>query len=231
MNALERAYVLHAKPYGETSAILDLFTAESGRFNAVLRGVRSPKSQKRACMQPFTPILITFGGRGELQSINSIEAESGSCHLVGVALYSGFYLNELLSRLLPKFDAVPELFAHYEQVLSQLNSSELEIRLREFELHLLQEIGFRIEYEAEGEPLRLDRYYQFQVEEGFVLAPSLKINPNLLFLGEHLLKLEQQDWSDPLTKKTAKRLCRMALHPHLGGRPLNSSTYFATSRG
>lgn len=100
MEGWQRAFVLHSRPWSETSLVLDVFTEESGRVRLVAKGARSKRSNLKGALQPFTPLLLRFGGRGEVKTLRSAEAVSLALPLSGITLYSGLYINELVSRVL-----------------------------------------------------------------------------------------------------------------------------------
>lgn len=97
MDGWQRAFVLHSRPWSETSLMLDVFTEESGRVRLVAKGARSKRSNLKGALQPFTPLLVRFGGRGEVKTLRSAEAVSLALPLSGITLYSGLYVNELIS--------------------------------------------------------------------------------------------------------------------------------------
>lgn len=110
MEGWQRAFVLHSRPWSETSLMLDVFTEESGRVRLVAKGARSKRSTLKSALQPFTPLLLRFGGRGEVKTLRSAEAVSLALPLSGITLYSGLYINELLSRVLEYETRFSELF-------------------------------------------------------------------------------------------------------------------------
>ena len=99
MDGWERAFVLHGRPYSETSLMLDLFTEGHGRVRLLAKGARSRRSNLKGCLQPFT-LLVRWGGRGEVKTLRNAEAVSLGLPLSGMMLYSGLYVNELLARVL-----------------------------------------------------------------------------------------------------------------------------------
>lgn len=111
MEGWQRAFVLHSRPWSETSLMLDVFTEESGRVRLVAKGARSKRSTLKGALQPFTPLLLRFGGRGEVKTLRSAEAVSLALPLSGITLYSGLYINELLSRVLEYETRFSELFS------------------------------------------------------------------------------------------------------------------------
>ena len=145
------AYVLHKRPFRETSVLVDLFCKEQGRVRAVARGARSKHGAKRLYLEPFTPLMVAWGGRSELKTlVRSESAAQTTASLSGSILYVGLYINELLMRLLAEGDAHEYLFQKYTDLLEGLansslgSGSNLETLLRVFELILLEEIGYAL---------------------------------------------------------------------------------------
>ena len=219
------AFVLHSRPYKETSALVDFFTPE-GRLRAVLRGARGKVG---SLARPFAPLELELRGRGELENVGRLEA-SGIAHwLQGQTLYSGMYLNELLLRLLPAEDPHPALFQHYALTLQALAANPpLEPLLRAFEWRLLDELGygFALDIDITGQPIAVDGLYRLRPDAG--LESVAQLQPGL-FQGADLLAMAEADWTSPGALAAAKRLMRQALAPHLGGRPLVSRELFRKS--
>ncbi|KAF1061377.1 MAG: DNA repair protein RecO [Pseudomonas citronellolis] len=217
-----RAFVLHSRPYKETSALVDFLTPE-GRLRAVLRGARGKSG---ALARPFVPIEAEFRGRGELKTVGRLEPAGIPNLLGGEALFSGLYLNELLIRLLPAEVAHAELFEHYQATLPLLAAGRpLEPLLRAFEWRLLDELGygFALDHDLLGEPIAPGGVYRLQPDAG--LEPVASLQPGT-FHGADLLAMAEADWTAPGALAAAKRLMRQALAPHLGGRPLVSRELF-----
>lgn len=120
MDGWQRAFVLHSRPWSETSLMLDVFTEESGRVRLVAKGARSKRSNLKGALQPFTPLLVRFGGRGEVKTLRSAEAVSLALPLSGITLYSGLYVNELISRVLEHETRFSELFFDYLHCIQAL---------------------------------------------------------------------------------------------------------------
>lgn len=171
---LQTAYVLHTRPYRDTSLLVDFFTPEFGRVAAVARGVRQRKGGKRALLNPFNRLLISWQGKQSLKLLTASEMDGPGCFLAGAQLYSGFYLNELLVRLLPEMDAHARVFFDYQQSLQLLQSgAELEPLLRCFEFNVLQELGYAINFATDaysGAAISTDEVYRFDSQAGFYLA-------------------------------------------------------------
>ncbi|WP_263260753.1 DNA repair protein RecO [Pseudomonas sp. RIT-PI-S] len=216
------AYVLHSRPYRETSALVDFFTP-AGRVRGVLRGARGKAG---SLARPFVPLAVEFRGKGELRSVGRLESAGASPWLVGEALFSGLYLNELLVRLLPLEDAHPGLYEHYSLTLEALALGRpLEPLLRAFEWCLLDELGyaFALDQDSRGNPVVNDGLYRLRAEEG--LERVVSFAPGL-FNGADLLAMAAADWAAAGALLAAKRLMRQALAVHLGGKPLMSRELF-----
>ncbi|HEX5342761.1 MAG TPA: DNA repair protein RecO, partial [Duganella sp.] len=136
------AFVLHSYPYKETSLIIDLFTRDFGRVALIAKGAKRPHSQLRGVLQTFQPLSSSWVGKSELRTLTDAEWVGGMLPLEKTALLCGFYLNELLVKLLARDDAHPALFDHYVSTLNQLAHNEpAPIVLRKFERALLKETG------------------------------------------------------------------------------------------
>lgn len=216
------AFVLHSKPYRETSALLDLLTPH-GRFRAVLRGARTKVG---TVARPFMPLEISLLGRGELKTIKQIEAIHSPYLLQGRNLFSGLYINELLVRLLPLEDAYPVLFTYYQQVLSALSVQvHIEPLLRGFEWNLLSELGygFSLTTTGEGRAILPERFYIYKTDYGLEEIVFLQAGA---FIGQDLLAIAEGNWHLSTTLLAAKRLMRQVLAIHLQGKPLVSRELF-----
>lgn len=224
--ALQPAYILHSRAYRETSALLDVFTIEYGRVSLVAKGVRTQQSKIRSLLQPFVPLLISFQGKSELMTMTTVEPNGIPLWLKGDCLLSGFYLNELLCRLLQKSDPHPVLYAMYEQTLLELRGNVLAQKtLRLFEKKLLDELGYGLPLQEDfstGNALQPDAYYQYVPEQGFKQCEE----GAALFIGKHLIALHHEQLQEEDVLRDAKRLMRMVLRPLLGEMPLNSRKLF-----
>ena len=165
---LQAAYLLHYTPWRDTSFIVDLFTLEHGRLGLVARGARSAKPRTRALYQPFRPLLVSWVGGGELRTLTGIEESGAALPLAGASLASGYYVNELVLRLLGKEQPQPELFAHYALALAELADAaagaSVEATLRRFELQLLETIGVLPDLARctpDGSEVEPERRYRF----------------------------------------------------------------------
>ncbi|SFN64809.1 DNA repair protein RecO [Xenorhabdus japonica] len=228
MDGWQRAFVLHGRPYSETSLLLDVFTENEGRIRILAKGARSRRSNLKGCLQPFTPLLIRWSGRGEIKTLRDAEPISLALPLSGSVLYSGLYVNELLSRVLEQGTAYPALFFDYLQCLQILAASEYtpEYALRRLELALLTNMGYGVDYlhcAGSGEPVADTMTYRYREEKGFIA--SLVVD-QYSFTGYELKALAIGKFPDHRTLKAAKRFTRIALKPYLGGKPLKSRELF-----
>ncbi len=231
--SLQSAYVLHSRPYRDTSLLVEIFTHDFGRIGLVARGVRTTKSRYASLLQPFTPLLLSWSGQGELPTLNGAEAAGVAPRLKGDLILSGFYLNELLMRLLQRGDAHPELFETYITSLASLaEQAEQEPILRQFEHRLLQEIGYGLILDHDvktGERVNPDARYHFLPERGPITSTG-QDEGGMIVQGRTLLAIARDDYSQPEVRQEAKRLMRAALAVHLGDRPLKSRELFQQQR-
>ncbi|WP_341503245.1 DNA repair protein RecO [Gallaecimonas sp. GXIMD4217] len=220
------AYVLHRRPYQDDAALAELLLDNDSRVGVVVRGMAAKKSDKRAAMQPFVRLELSLAGKGELKSARQLEVRR-HWPLAGTALYAGFYLNEILIRLLARDTEAEGLFTLYEQTLAALLTEPVEPVLRRFELSLLHRLGYGIDLwrDAQGAPLAEDGRYTLVADAGLVAQPS---GP---FLGAEVLALAQGHWHRSEVLRAAKGLCRMLLSPHLGDKPLKSRELFRLAGG
>ncbi|MBS1214003.1 MAG: repair protein RecO [Proteobacteria bacterium] len=223
---LEESFVLHRRPYRESSLLVDIFSRQRGVLRVLAKGARRSKGGRTALLQPFVPLNISWAGNAELPILSGAESLSGACRLGGTALYCGFYLNELLLRLLPAHDPHPELFQFYGESLRHLESAErLDETLRFFELSLLEEIGYGLALDQDvvtGVAIEADKHYVYRVDEG---ARESAPGPDTL-RGSTLLGLRQRQLAGASELREAKRLMRMVLGHYLGNRPLKSRELF-----
>lgn len=228
---LQPAWLLHSRPYRDSSQLLDVFTLDHGRLGLVARGVhrRSRGGSIGALLQAFRPLLLSFGGRGELLQLHAVEAPSASLPLAAERLFSGLYLNELLVRLLQRHDPHPELFAAYGTALEALAGSEPPgPPLRHFERQLLDTLGYHLQPDVDassGNTVRPDASYRFHPETGLWPAGVAEPGPEPVFEGRHLLAIARGNYAGEHAS-AARALLRQALAVHLGDRPLRSRELF-----
>jgi len=227
--SLQPAYVLHQRPYRETSLLLEVFSLEHGRVGMVARGVRRAKSPLGPLLQAFRPLLLSWSGRGELMSLAGAEGGGSPPRLEGRGLLSAFYVNELIMRLLHRSDPHPELYHAYESTLQGLAGPEdQEAILRVFEKRLLETLGYGLSLDADavtGEPLMSGRSYRYLADQGPVSEAQGGMG-GVLLDGEALLALKREVLDSPNLLAQAKRLMRYVLGTYLGDKPLASRELF-----
>lgn len=224
-------YVLHARDYRDTSLIVELLTEHGERLSAVARGARSSRRgvSQRSLLQPFQPLWVELGGSGELKVLKHAEPRAGALPLQRQGLFSGLYVNELLCRLLHRSDPHPDLYVEYERVLPQLlELDRLDIALRYFELRLLESLGYGLDLtaDANGEAVAAELFYRFDAGRGFIPVASDLAHT---FSGRALLEFVAGSYTAE-ARRTLKWLCRAALLPHLGDKPLRSRALFAVEK-
>ncbi|MDB5920185.1 MAG: repair protein RecO [Massilia sp.] len=226
------SFVLHSYPYKETSLIVDMFTREFGRVGLVAKGAKRPHSKLRGVLQTFQPLSSSWSGRAELRTLIDAEWVGGMLPLERTALLCGFYLNELLVKLIARDDPHPLLFDQYVATLNQLAHNEpAQIVLRKFEMALLKEIGVAADLgrcagsgksagNTAGDPVQRGVEYVVDPERGPRVAQVSDTWPAVD--GQTLLDMERGDYTDPLTQLQSKQLMRFLLAHQLGGAPLNT---------
>jgi len=229
LQSVHEHYVLHRRSYSDTSLLLELLSASGERYPAIARGAKRRRSALPGLLQPFRPLLIGVAGRGEVRTVTSVDMGGELRPLVGEALYCGFYLNELLLRLLGRNDPHDSLFGLYREALERLAAGgDGEQALRRFEIGLLRILGYAmpLDRDAEtGQPVRPDGCYLYRIEEGPVAAPGAASGDKVVS-GATLLALDAQRALQPQELREARRLMRLVLAHYLEGRPLKSRELF-----
>lgn len=227
--ALQPGYVLHRKPYRDTSLLVEAFTPDYGRVGLVARGARGRRSTQQALLQPFQPLLLSWSGRGDLFTLTGAESDGAPPGLVGDAVLSGFYINELIMRLLQRHDPHPDLYTSYCRTLAGIGSdSSREWELRLFERDLLQEIGYGLQLVVDadsGDDIERSAEYCYHSDFGPRRVGHGQ-DECLAVSGETLLALASGDQPGVTPMREAKRLMRTVLQGYLGSRPLASRELF-----
>lgn len=222
---LEPAFVLHARPYRETSLLLEVFSRGQGRTGLVARGARGRKSRYRALLQPFRPLLLSWNLRGELGTLTAAEAAGADRPPQGRALFAAFYLNELLLRLLQRGEPHPELFDAYLEALAGLAAgAAVAPLLRRFEKRVLEGLGYGLLLDrdvASGEPVEAAAVYRYRLEAGPERC-SADARGELVLSGASLLALHRDELRDRRSQMEARRLLQAALSLYLGRRGLRT---------
>jgi DNA repair protein RecO (recombination protein O) len=241
---LEPAFVLHRRPWRDSSLILDIFSLNHGRCSLIARGARRPSARLHGLLQPFNPLLLSWTQKGELGTLTAAEGR-GMLALQGRAVISGFYVNELLMKLLARHDAHPELYQAYECVLAELAAAGMgpetggeQRALRRFEKILLDETGYGLvlDRDTDGAPVDAGAEYDYYPERGPVLVAtgvrdSLDAKHCVRVSGRSLLALDRGELDDAAILREVRSLMRLALAVCLGGRVLHSRTLFRPPAG
>ena len=221
-NELEPAWLLHHRPWSDSSRILELLTRGHGRVTLFAHGARRPKSTWRAVLMPFQPLLVSWSGRADGGTLTAAELGGVTAALPPAQLLSAFYLNELLLRLLPKEDRQDKLYDAYANALAGLRARPGPVALREFERVLLDELGYGVELGRDagsGDTVEADRYYHFEPGRGVFAvreqgAGSLR--------GHDLIAVARGEFNGAGSQAAARRIFGAAIAHCLEGRGLAS---------
>ncbi|MCK9389404.1 MAG: DNA repair protein RecO [Sulfuritalea sp.] len=224
----QSAYVLHLHPYSETSLVVDVFTRDHGRVPLLARGARRPRSAMRGMLMSFQPLELGWFGGGEVKTLAKAEWLGGMPLLGGRCLLLGYYLNELLLKMLPREDAHGALFDAYAAALQALAGGGADApELRRFEKTLLKELGYGLTLDVDmetGLPVMAEGEYSYLIERGPV--KRVGADGTAIMLGKTLLDMAADDYSDPRTRVESKQLMRQLIAHHMGGKPLQSRRVF-----
>ncbi len=227
----QRAFVLHLYPYSETSLVVDIFSRDYGRLALLARGARRPRSAMRGLLMAFQPLELGWFGAGEVKTLAKAEWIGGMPLLGGRCLLLGYYLNELLVKMLPREDPHGVLFDAYSAALHALAHGGADApELRRFEKTLLKELGYGMTLDREaitGDQIIAQAQYAFQIERGPVRKVGVADTADMSVLrGKTLLDMVADDYTDPQTRLESKMLMRQLIAHHLGGKPLQSRRVF-----
>lgn len=214
----EPAFLLHRRPYRETSALVDLLTLNHGRIRAVAHGGQRPGSKSRQRLQPFTPLFVSWRGESELKRLVLMESRGQTALLAGEGLLCGLYANEIATRLLPLELAAPEVFAFYSALLDALPiPADRALALRRFEWALLETLEATPRFcTYDGAALDPQARYRFDAASRAFVPAEQGIE------GRTLRYIDQGDWQPAGLASALKALMRAALAPHLGATALRS---------
>ncbi len=225
---IQPSYILHTRPYRDTSLLLDIFSRDYGRFNAIARSARGPKSRFKGVLQQFVPLLLSWQGRTELMNLSAVESNGRPHYLTGNALICGIYLNELLMRLLHRHDAHPGLFTAYQQALTGLQQNQPQITLRLFEKRLLLELGYALQLNKIAHTdnnILPEQHYYFDPIQGLLPCANKTTQANV-FAGASLLALHHEELTEKDQLHDARRLLRLAINSLLDNKPLRTRELF-----
>jgi DNA repair protein RecO (recombination protein O) len=222
----EAGYVLHTYPYKETSLIVELFARRFGRVALLARGARRPRSAMRGVLLSFQTLRVSWSASAELGNLISAEWAGALLPLAGQSLMCGFYLNELLLRLLPRDDPHEALFDIYGEALARLGSAgDASAVLRGFEKRLLAELGYApiLDRDAASRPIDPDRLYAYEPERGPTAVSGTRGDLPVV-RGRTLLDVAADDYSSAKTREEARSLMRALIGERLHGQVLHTRT-------
>jgi DNA repair protein RecO (recombination protein O) len=217
-------YILHHRPFRDSSQILDIVTRDYGKVALVARGSRGSKSRLAGILRPFLPLRLSWVAKSDLGTLTGAEASGPPAGMVGDAMLSAYYVNELLLHFLHRYDPQPEIFRLYEEVLHGLvGSLRVTASLRSFELEFLSLLGYAVNLNHEfrsHDPLVDEQNYEYRMEQGPVRVD--RSDGALVFPGKVLSGVNERRFEDPDVLRAASRLLREIIGFHLGGKELKS---------
>lgn len=219
-------YLLHTYPYRETSLIAEFYARDAGRVAVIARGARRPRAALRGVLIAFQPLLVGWSGKAELKTLHKAEWQGGYVPLHGLSLICGFYLNELLLKLLPREDPHERLFEAYANALAQLPAAtDHAAVLRRFERVLLRELGYGLVLDREvsgGTPIVGNLRYRYIPDRGPVPAREADDQSGVELSGKTLLDMAADRYAEPQTLQQSKALMRALISHCLGNQTLHT---------
>ena len=216
-------YILHRRPFRDTSQILDIVTRDHGKIAVVARGSRGSKSRLAGILRPFLPLRVSWVAKSDLGTLTGAEAAGPPAGMIGDAMFSAYYVNELLLHFLHRYDPQSEIYALYEEVIKALLITDnVAAALRSFELEFLSLLGYAVNLDHEfgsRDPLLDDQDYEYRMEQGPV---SIGRSGALVFKGAVYKDIAEQRFDKPDVLRAANRLLREIIAFHLGGKELKS---------
>lgn len=217
-------YILHRRPFRDSSQILDIVTRDHGKIAVVARGSRGAKSRLAGVLRPFLPLQVSWVAKSDLGTLTGAEAAGAPSGMVGDALLSAYYINELLLNFLHRYDPQPEIYALYTQVIQALaGTDDVAATLRCFEIEFLSLLGYAVNLDQVAyshESVVAEQNYEYRIEQGPVAVQ--RDAGEMIFSGSCLLAIAEQRFDDPDTLRAANRLLREVIAFHLGGKELKS---------
>jgi DNA repair protein RecO (recombination protein O) len=220
----QSAFILHHRPFRDSSQILDVLTRDHGKVAVVARGSRGSKSRLAGVLRPFLPLRVSWVAKSDLGTLTGAEAAGAPAGLIGDALLSAYYVNELMLHFLHRHDPQPEIFELYAEVISKLcSTANVAACLRRFELELLSLLGYAVSLDHEAgsqKDVEPDNNYEYRVDQGPV--PVDRSEGPLVFSGETLIAIGAGRFQDAHVLRAANRLLRAVITHNLGGKELQS---------
>lgn len=221
----EATFILHHRPFRDSSQILDLLSREHGKLAVVARGSRGARSRLKGVLRPFMPLSMSWVIKSDLGTLTGAEVRGTPLRLTGDALLSGYYVNELILHFLHRHDPQPDIFDVYAATIEALAETGADIAplLRQFEMALLRYSGYALNLDhvsGTSEPLEPGKYYEYRMEQGPV--PVSREEGTLVFAGATLRAIAAGRFDDKSVLRAANRLMREVISFHLGGKELKS---------
>ncbi|PIQ42688.1 MAG: DNA repair protein RecO [Gammaproteobacteria bacterium CG11_big_fil_rev_8_21_14_0_20_46_22] len=220
---MTKGFVLHKRPYRDSSALIELLTDTDGIVPVVAHGVKRAKSKLASVTQQFCLLEVSYTPKGELRTLKQAEMER-HLFLSGEQLLCGFYMNELILKLIPRLSHCEDVFELYENTLQTLSSCDsIETLLRRFEKQLLELLGYGISFShtLSGQSIEAKQFYALSLDQGFEIATEQDGLP-----GHTLLKIDQEKLDTPDTLQAAKHIMRRLIQAHLGHKTIESRSLF-----
>lgn len=227
------AYILHKRAYKESSYIIEFFTREQGVVSAIAKGAKSSKSKFYLDLQLFSCLEASFTGKTDLMTLTQADVVRATRISSQKNIFCGYYVNELVLRLLHKYDQHTELFQHYDELIQALSTNAVpEPLLRIFEKDLLTEIGYGLDFAStvDGQSIVDGHYYMVSPESGIIEVEADRAS-ELLVRGKTLNDIAMENFSDSISLRESKQLMRRLLQYHLGGKPLKTRDLFLQTAG
>lgn len=223
---LNPAFVLHHRPYRETSLLLDIFSREYGRISLVARGVRQKNSRRHELLQPYQPLMLAWSGKSELMTLTDVEQDRAPYNLSSRRIITGFYLNELIARLLHQGDPHADLFDVYDRTLAVLNrdDSNESLAIRLFEKKILEAIGYGLLLDADvdsGAEIEAGSNYYYRADRGASRRQDEHADC-IEVTGDMLIALHNEHFGNENLLRECKIFMRYLLQKHIGNKPLAS---------
>lgn len=226
---LTPCFVLHSRSYLESSLILDIFSREYGRLHLIAKGAKREKSAFSGLLQPYQRLLMAWRGKSDLMTLVDVEADIEPYELSDKRVIAGFYLNELLVRLLHQHESHPELFDFYDKAILDLSVAEnIDAVLRAFEKGLLESLGYGLVLDHDVDDdraIEADKKYYYLIDSGPMKVIPMTGN-YIEITGNSLIALEKGNLENRSELEESKRLMRFILQSHLGTKPLASRALY-----
>ncbi len=220
----EPAFLLHQRPFRDSSLLIDVLSRDHGRLALVARGARGARSRLKGILRPFMPLRMSWVLKRDLGTLTGAELDGPPLALTGDALMSGYYANELILNLQHRHDPQPEVFAAYKSAVRALAGADNPApTLRLFEIELLRLLGYALNFEHEAlsqDEIEPAANYEYRAEQGPVRVQ--RSSGPMVFSGAELIGIRESRFDEAEILRSAGRLMRQVIHYHLGGRELKS---------